>query len=179
MPLSYANLDAGTRRRMLAEIALDRAAGTLYLSDWLSPAGKTVFPDLLQHAAKEHDDGWLALEISFRDLLRPEVEPAMGRLLAEGEFNRFYMCALCRHAINEGQKLKVYRAKAPEVPRAALESRIGQVVEPEELLGRLREGGWSSSLLKPGAGLSVKLVSDQSGPAEQGPLSLPANEESI
>ena len=80
-----------------------------------------------------------------------------SRLLAEGEFNRFYMRALCLRAIEEGRTLEVYRAKPPEIPRAGLEGFVGRAVEPEELLGRLREGGWSSPLLKPGAGLSVKI----------------------
>ncbi|MFN0083797.1 MAG: hypothetical protein ACKVX9_00275 [Blastocatellia bacterium] len=40
-------------------------------------------------------------------------------MLSEWEFNRFYMQALCRRAIDEGKKFEVYRAKPPEVPREA------------------------------------------------------------
>ena len=96
MPLFYANLDDALRTRMLAEIEFDRAAGRLYLSAWLTPAGQAAFPDLLRQAAAQRDDGWLASRLDIRE---------------GGDAN----------------------------------------------LG-LREGGWSSPLLKPGAGLSVKLA---------------------
>ena len=157
MPLFYANLDDALRQRMLAEIELDRTAGRLYLSAWLTPAGQTAFPALLQQAAAQHDAGWLASRLDIREGVDANLGLPASRLLAEGEFNRFYMRALCLRAIEEGRTLEVYRAKPPEIPRAGLEGFVGRAVEPEELLGRLREGGWSSPLLKPGAGLSVKI----------------------
>lgn len=157
MPLSYSNLDADTRRLMLEEIDLDIAAGRLYLSGWLNLAGQSAFPGLLRRAAEDQDDEWLAGQLRDGDRLATGVEATAAQILAEGEFNRFYMRALCRRAIDEGKKLEVYRVKPPEVPRASLPGRVGQMIEPKVLLSRLRAGGWSSSLLKPGAGLSVKL----------------------
>ncbi|MFN0083795.1 MAG: hypothetical protein ACKVX9_00265 [Blastocatellia bacterium] len=156
MPLVYANLDDATRSRMLEEINLYIAAGRLYLSGWLTPAGQAAYSDFLRRAAEWHDDGWLAAEILTGGWLAADAEAEAAQMLAEGEFNRFYMRARCRRAIDEGKKLEVYRAKSPETPRAGLESHVGQVVEPEDLLGRPREGGRSSPLLKPGAGLSVR-----------------------
>ena len=158
MPLSYLNLDAAARELMIAEIELDIAAGRLYLSAWLGPAGQEAYPALLQQAAESFDETWLAGEILTGGWLAAGVEASAAQTLAEGEFNRFYIRALCRRAIETGAQLVTYRAKLPEIPRAAAEHRVGQVLDPQSLLAALREAAWNSPLLKPGTGLTVQLI---------------------
>ena len=83
-------------------------------------------------------------------------------VLAEGEFNRFYMRGVCRRAIVESvSKLVVYRAKPVENPRPDSESKLGATVEPSALLADLRANIGIDTFLGlpagPNSGLCVKL----------------------
>ena len=60
-------------------------------------------------------------------------------MLAEGEFNRFYLRALCRHALSQGiPRLEVFRAKSVMAPRPDSEEKIGLLVDPAVILIDLR-----------------------------------------
>jgi hypothetical protein len=82
--------------------------------------------------------------------------------LGEGEFNRFYIRALCVHAINDGIKtLIVYRAKVVANARVESEMKIDTGVDPVRLLGDLRNNPGVDTALGlpagPNSGLSVRL----------------------
>jgi hypothetical protein len=82
--------------------------------------------------------------------------------LAEGEFNRFYIRALCSQIIeNKTGQLEVCRAKAVMNPRLESQAKIGAIVNAEALLLDLRTNvGIDTALgLPPGpnSGLSVKI----------------------
>ncbi len=143
MGLEYRDLDERTRTLMLDEIDRDSAGGSLYLSDNLTTEGKTEYPDLLRAAAREGNDETLAGEIRGR--LKPFEKPRQLKsggfskapkmrsnaheMLAEGEFNRFYIRALCRRAIEDCKPhLIVYRANAVEKPRSTSEAMIGRAL---------------------------------------------------
>src|SRR2546429_1854039 len=117
MGLDYKNLDERTRSLMLAEIERDIAGEPpLYLSDNLSEQGRTDYPNLIRAAARSGSD--LTLGAAIRDRLNPYEKPRAlksGKLskppvmrinahemLAEGEFNRFYIRAVCLRAIEDG-----------------------------------------------------------------------------
>lgn len=74
MPFTFENLDAKTRTQMTAEINSDISAGKLYLSNRLSPAGRTDYPELLRQAAEANDDSWLANELRGKDRLNEMEE---------------------------------------------------------------------------------------------------------
>ncbi|MGE0448369.1 MAG: hypothetical protein AB7Q29_02180 [Vicinamibacterales bacterium] len=176
MGLNYRNLDARTRALMVAEVERDIASNTLFLSDNLSPQGQLDYSNLLKAAAQTGSDVTLAAEI--RPRLNSHEKPRKLRsggfskppvmrsnaheMLAEGEFNRFYIRALCALAIEDGLNgVVVYRAKAVENPRTESEQKIGQTVRPEALLQDLRtHPGVDTALgLPPGpnSGLSIQL----------------------
>ncbi len=176
MALDYRNLDERTRTLMVAEIDRDMAGGTLFLSDNLSPQGRIDYPNLLESAARTGSDVTLAAEIHPR--LNPFEKPRKLKsggfskppvmrsnaheMLAEGEFNRFYIRAVCRRALEDGvPNVIVYRAKAVQNPRPESEQKIGQRISPEPLLRDLRtHPGVDTALgLPPGpnSGLSVEL----------------------
>lgn len=82
--------------------------------------------------------------------------------LAEGEFNRYYIRALCRRALEDTKfDLVVYRAKEVSDPRPSSEAKIGESYNPKQLLDDLRNStGVDTALgLPPGpnSGLSVQL----------------------
>jgi hypothetical protein len=83
--------------------------------------------------------------------------------LAEGEFNRFYIRGLCRHAIKEKiSDLIIYRAKAVSSPRSESQAKIGTSINAEALLRDLQKHQGVDTALGlpagPNSGLSVKLT---------------------
>ena len=82
--------------------------------------------------------------------------------LAEGEFNRFYIRGVCRHALESNiGAVEVYRAKAVMQPRSDSQTKIGAMIPAQSLLNDLRVNiGVDTALgLPPGpnSGLSVKI----------------------
>jgi hypothetical protein len=153
MGLTYKNLDEKTRRLMLLEIERDISAGTLYVSDNLNPHGQLVYPELIKAAARNGSDltlamaihGWLNAYEKPRKLKSggfskpPVMRVNAHEMLAEGEFNRFYIRGVCLRAIEEGAfEVIVYRAKMAEHARAESEQKIGQRIAAEALLRDLR-----------------------------------------
>lgn len=177
MGLDFKNLDQRTRALMLAEIESDIAANRLYLSDNLSQTGRIDYPALIKEAARSGSDVTLAAAIRSRlnthekprqlksgAFSKPPVMRSNAHeMLAEGEFNRFYIRALCVRAIEDGKLyVTVYRAKSVESARPESERKIGQNAAAEALLRDLRANpGIDTALgLPPGpnSGLSVQLV---------------------
>ena len=161
---------------MLIEIERDIAEGALYVSDNLNAEGRAIYPSLISAAAKDGTDVTLAAAI--RDRLNPYEKPRKLKsggfskppvmrvnaheMLAEGEFNRFYIRAVCLRATEEGvSDVIVYRAKAVENARSESQQKIGQHVAAGALVRDLRTHvGIDTALgLPPGpnSGLSVHL----------------------
>jgi hypothetical protein len=153
MAFVFTHLDATTRPLMLSEIDIDVAAARLYVSDRLSLSGRACYEALLREATLSHDETWLAQEFRNRErfnLTFQRRNPTGGftdvrmpinaqEMLAEGEFNRFYMRGVCRRAISEGvTQLVVYRARFVRDPRPESESKIGSAISPSALLDDLR-----------------------------------------
>jgi hypothetical protein len=176
MGLDYRNLDERTRALMLAEIGRDIAGNALYISENLSPQGQIEYPDLIRAAARSGTDVTLGTEIRGRlnqyekprklksgaSSKPPVMRSNAHEMLAEGEFNRFYIRALRLRAMEDGiPDVIVYRAKAVLNARSESEQKIGQGVPAEALLGDLRGHiGVDTALgLPPGpnSGLSVRL----------------------
>jgi hypothetical protein len=82
-------------------------------------------------------------------------------MLAEGEFNRYYIRAICRIAIEEQVSLEIYHAKSVHSPRTESQQKIGQTVNPSTLLTDLRSHIEVDTALGlpagPNSGLSVRL----------------------
>lgn len=172
MAFNFLSLDQNTRDEMAVEIANDITNNQLYLSNRLSLTGLADYPKLLKMAAKDHDEVWLAEQLMEQNRLNQIEQSASGSkrvpinaaiTLSEGEFNRYYMRALCRIAIIDNLKLEVYRAKAVNISRISSEEKIGQSVAPKTLLNDLRDSIGVETALGlpqgPNSGLSVKLVS--------------------
>jgi hypothetical protein len=175
MALNLLHLDDRTRTLMVEEIEADLAAGRLYLSPRLSPSGQTNYAALLKQAAEAHDEEWLAAQLRNGHIATHEARRTpSGKVtnakvpitapgtLAEGEFNRFYVRALCMRALADGiRHLVVYRAKPVPSPRPESEARVGQPIDAEALLRDLRTNPGVETALGvppgPNSGLSVRL----------------------
>jgi hypothetical protein len=175
MPLQYENLDPTTRRYALAELDRDIANGTFHISDRIRPTAGQEYQHFLREALRYYDDRWLEEHAS--DLLVETEErhtrsggtttarvPQMAaRMLAEGDFNRYYMRGIALRAIEEGrQVLEVYRARLSLEPRPESAELEGTRIPAGEVLDHLR-GPFSGdpgvgALGRTNSGLSVRLV---------------------
>lgn len=82
--------------------------------------------------------------------------------MAEGEFNRFYIRAICLRAIDKGQpNVLVYRGRHSDEPRPESERLIGTPISAQKLLSDLRASPGVDAafgLAKPSSGITVKLA---------------------
>jgi hypothetical protein len=149
----------------------------LHISPFLSGQGQRDYANLLREALQNGNDETLAQSLrEHRRILRtlPRRNPTGGysmaataenaaQVLAESEFNRYYIRALARRAIEDGiQELVVYRAKPVQNPRPESEARIETGLPPQDLLEDLRAhpGDERPALgvpSGPNSGLSVRL----------------------
>ncbi len=176
MSLYYANLDDRTRQLMLEEVEYDVARNQLHISPFLSGQGQHDYANLLRDAIQHGNDESLAESLrSHRRLERalPRRQPKGGYgiaatpsnaadVLAESEFNRFYIRGLARRAIEEGiPEVVIYRAKPVQNPRPESEALIESTLSPEALLEDLRRHPDEPPSLGvpsgPNSGLSVRL----------------------
>ena len=174
MGIRYENLDDATRKYMRAESDL----GGHYRSPRLNDQGTGAWINLLNEAITSHSDDWLAAELVKQGLFKNRENytrqgkvhtrdiniPHAALQLAEGEFNRYYLRALCRIAQKKGGNyLVVYRGKAVDNPRPESEAMIGKHISVEELLEALRSNDFVTigDVLKvpggPNSGLTARL----------------------
>ncbi|MGH2538149.1 MAG: hypothetical protein ACRDHL_12200 [Candidatus Promineifilaceae bacterium] len=154
MSLYFPELDERTRRLMLAELEYDIGRNQLHISPYLSLQGQRDYPNLLRQAIERGDETTLAEELrALRRIGRTghRRNPAGGytivtlpataaETLAEDAFNRYYIRAICRRALEEGvEELIVYRAKPAAEPRPRSEELVETTVDPAALLHDLRE----------------------------------------
>ena|SRR5215510_8897686 len=176
MGLEYKDLDDVTRALMIAEIDRDIAAGTLYISERLSPQGALAYPQLIREAAKQDTDVSLAVQLST--LLNSHDKPRKLKsggyskppimahnaheTLAEGEFNRFYIRAICLRALQNGHAtVEIYRAKIIDNLSSESIAKLGSHIVAATLLEDLRSSPSVDAALGlppgPKSGFSVKL----------------------
>ena len=122
-----------------------------YDDEWL--ANQLRRPGMMNsHQTRNTKSGPIQVKVPFN---APDT-------LAEGEFNRFYIRALCLRAIDDASvRLVVYRAKSVAQPRPESEAAIGRTMDTHALLADLRANvGWETVLKigQPNSGLTVKIV---------------------
>ena len=176
MALYFENLDDRTRQLMLAEMDYDIDHNELHISPFLSGQGQRDYTNLLREALQSGNDETLAQNLrAHRRLIKtlPRRKPKGGyaiaatpenaaEVLSESEFNRYYIRALARRAIEDGiPELVVYRAKQVNSPRPESEALIETTLAPEDLLADLRSHPGESTSLGvpsgPNSGLTVRL----------------------
>jgi len=175
MPLQYENLDPTTRRHVLAELDHDLASGDFHASERLRPTAIAEYQRYLHEAIRYYDDRWLEEHAS--DLLvdfehrrtrsggqtTAKLPDMAARMLAEGDFNRYYMRGLARRAIEEGRQIvEVYRARLSMAPRTESAQLEGTRLPPQDVLQYLRGESVTDpavgALGRVNSGLSIRLV---------------------
>jgi hypothetical protein len=175
MPLQYENLDPTTRRYALAEFDRDVEAEAFHYSERLRPSAVREYLRLLGEAIRYYDDLWLEERAS--DLLvdtesrrtrsggqtTAKVPRMAARMLAEHDFNLYYMRGVCLRAIDEErQVVEVYRARLSVEPRPDSAEMEGRRLPASEVLEELRalaiDEPATARLGRTNSGLSVRLV---------------------
>jgi hypothetical protein len=176
MGLLYENLDERTRQLMLEELEQDIRANRLHISPVLSGQGQRDYPNLLREAIQSGTDDTLAQNLlrqrrlaRTQDRRKPQggytiasVPEAAAETLAQSEFNRYYIRAVSRRALEAGlAEVVVYRARPSRQPRPESEALVETTLPAEALLADLRahpgEGGALGMPPGPNSGLSVRL----------------------
>lgn len=139
----FPQLDATTRGRMLEEHQLDVDTDRLYVGKRLNDHGEAVYRRALPESLRDHNpeqlqaqlepvpgDLWISATIAVNGR-RSTTPVTAAQTLADGEFNRFYMRAICLRALAEGNgQVRVRRFKEVANPRA---DRFVQVDDGDEL----------------------------------------------
>lgn len=167
----FKQLTPEIRALMLEEVEHDIGQGTLYYSKRFTDQGIQDYPDLLRDAVNTGNDVTLgnSLQQKYRIATQETTKTGVKKVpfdahetLAEGEFNRFYIRAICVWSMKHGKSLRVYRAKHVENARSASELKIGQSADPQQLLNDLRANPGVDTALGlpagPNSGLSVEAV---------------------
>lgn len=177
MTLYLENLDDRTRILMLEEMEYDIAHNQLYISPYLSGQGQRDYPELLRTAITSGTDERLAQDLrAMRRIERSYQKHRPGgsgytiatvpdnaaEVVAESQFNRYYIRGLARRALADGiRELVVYRAKPAARPRPESEALVETAVDAAALLEDLRaHPGERPEMGIPGgagSGISVRL----------------------
>lgn len=175
MGLHYKSLDAKTREYMKAEFDYDSNNSSVYYSKRFTDAGKDYYKLKMVDHILNGDDSSLAedlrnnncfelyeLKNTAKGPVQAKVPVTAADTFSEGEFNRFYIRALCLRALAEGGKLIVYRGRLSSNPRPESEVLIGTELDPTNLLADLRANIGMDTILKlpagPNSGLTIELV---------------------
>jgi len=169
---NFTKLDARTRALMIEEIKRAEESGQLYFSARFNDAGTRGWVAWLASAAEQHNEHWLAYQLEVAGAMKhletrakpkggytvAHVPDTAAETMAEGQFNRFYIAAICRRAIEDGKaSIRVYRAKHRGEPRPESRALEGTSRDANTLLQELRskDSSLRCDLLKPNSGLSI------------------------
>ncbi|MDR2949414.1 MAG: hypothetical protein LBV71_09415 [Prevotella sp.] len=175
MEFNFQNLDEETRSLMLGEIDHDVTEGKLYQSKRFKEGQEIIYLELLKKIVISGNEKSLATALKANKCFKThelrktksgytevKVPENAESLFAEGEFNRFYIRALCLRIINKGGSLEIYRARESQNPRKESEILIGNIIDAKQLLNDLRENIGIDTVLGlppgPNSGLSVKII---------------------
>jgi hypothetical protein len=168
----FKDLDATIRSIMLTELEYDFQRKSLYKSKRFSENGNlnyySIFKNVLLLNGNELDlSNALLANNCFLDnvpqkrgdkIILVSVPKDAHLTFAQGEFNRYYIRAICIKAKAEGKKIIVYRARQSQNPRDESQHLIGTALDPDRLLLDVRANIGRELLYLPGvnSGLSVR-----------------------
>lgn len=170
----YEPVPAALRKLMLDELEHDAQQNALYINPLLNPGSAPAYLQLLLEALEAGTTESFAHALAAASLLQAQHSyTRQGRevtarlpdnfavTLTAGEFNRYYMRAVCRAAMLAGAAaVELYRAKAVATPRHTNDERIGRRIDPQTLLADLRQSNFEQpsqyGLGGPNSGLSVR-----------------------
>jgi hypothetical protein len=168
-------IEPETRRHMVQELDFDMANNKLYINPFLKKDREALYLSLLRTALTSGNPETFAAAITANGLLiekhtytkegreiEARVPATFNTTLAAGEFNRYFMHAVCLTALQQGKPVvEIYRAKAVSKPRQQTDDRLGCRIDPQALLTDLRQTNFENpsafGLGGPNSGLSIRI----------------------
>ena len=159
------------------EYNLDKIQNRIYFSPRLTEEGVDRYSKFLQNALSYGTKEWLAEKLreahvikDHEKLLNPlggirevKVPASAPDILAEGEFSRYYLRAVCRQAIKEGIiHLEIISNSPSDTISDKEKAKIGRIVNPKDLLDDLRQNSYVNTrfgIPSPKSGLTVRFHS--------------------
>jgi len=164
----FIDLNNSVRNKMQKEINLDNSNNCLYLSKRFTKEGETKYLKLLLEAAIAGTEKTLTNSIEpfieLQEIINGKIKKTplnAASLFCQGEFNRFYIRAICLESIElNNEFVEVYRARESSRSRPESEKMIGTKINARELLNDLRKNIGINPKLLPevNSGLSVKII---------------------
>ena len=176
MGIRYESMDPTVRSEMLKELSHYIQIDLLYISPRLNAKGVQMWPQILNDAFESYDDDWITATLHSNALLHSTESRNVGgritvvkvphnaaEMLAEGEFNRFYIRGLCACIIAEGNDaVEVVRGKRVSKPRPESQALIGKHLPASNLLANLRNSIGVESVLGippgPNSGITIRRI---------------------
>ncbi|MBD5403341.1 hypothetical protein HDR58_11175 [bacterium] len=181
MTYNFRNLDNTTREFMLNELQRDIEMGTQYISPRIKKGNEDRYLTLLEQTITngQNEDHFASNLRRLGYLIKEEQRKSKNGItntvkvpinaaetLAHGEFNRYYMRALCLRASEENRTLIIYRAKQVNNPTDISKQILGNTARADILLEILRNietakenfpNAIEIHISRPNSGLSVYL----------------------
>lgn len=166
---NFVNLTDSVRGKMLSEVEMDISKGNIYISGRLNELGIEKYVEFLKESIENGTEEILEALIRDNNCLNDteisngktkKVSSNAAQLIAQSEFNRFYIRAICLEAIeNDIESVEVYRARESSWSRPESETMIGRQINPKELLEDLRISIGVTPQILPeiNSGLSIKI----------------------
>ncbi|KGO87737.1 hypothetical protein Q765_04390 [Flavobacterium rivuli WB 3.3-2 = DSM 21788] len=174
MKFNFRELDAEIRQLMQIEFDFDVTSELLYNSKRFSAYGIEKYPDFFKQSITNGDEETLATALTIEcfneyedrnsknGVISVKVPVTANVTFAEGEFNRFYIRAICRKAIANNEFVTAYRARNSEKPRTGSEELLGKLINPTDVLNDLRKNIGIDTALGlpngPNSGLSIERI---------------------
>jgi hypothetical protein len=150
MPMHYADMCDEARAFMIEEVELD--GDNLYLSSYFTDAGRAAWKGLLLEACQRGDDQSLAQQLrgggyiraftqrnTKKGVIQVRVPYDAHETIADSNFSRFYLRAVCRLAARRGvTDLIGYRAMEVAQPRPGSQEKINAAFDAARMLDDLR-----------------------------------------
>lgn len=172
--MEFRDLTSEVRALMAREFSRDGEEPSDLWRLRLTPRGEKDFSKLMREAISHGDSDSLAEALELHGRMKEREFAHRGslayekrapsnaaRLLAEGEFNRLYIRAVCLRALELGHKqVTIYRARPSTHPRPESQEKIGQKIDAKALLEDLRANPPEKTkfgIPEVGGGLSVHL----------------------
>jgi len=166
---NFLNQTDEVRKFMLDELNSDIQSDNLYLSSRLNKTGQERYLEFMRDAIQFGSEATLRTSLESGNFFNPTYErqgksvkmPSnAAQLLAQGEYNRYYIRGICLKALNDNlESVEIYRARESSYVRPESEMKIGEKINAKALLEDLRStvGQEPNILPEINSGLSVHI----------------------
>jgi|WetSurMetagenome_2_1015567.scaffolds.fasta_scaffold216248_1 hypothetical protein len=166
---NFLNQTDEVRKLMMNELNSDIKSGSVYLSSRLNITGQERYIDFIRNAIQVGSEATLQISLESGNFFNPTYErqgkpvkmPSnAAQLLAQSEYNRYYIRGICLKAIDDNlESVEIYRARESSWVRPESEMKIGKKLNAKALLQDLRNtiGQEPNILPEINSGLSVRI----------------------